>query len=97
MKNSKIRQLKPFILIAVILFNVSGLFAQHKEKELACIGFYNLENLFDTINDPEKFDEEYTPEGKNNWNEKNTMRNYSTCRTLFLYLVKKVALREFRY
>lgn len=70
MKNSKIRQLKPFILIAVILFNVSGLFAQHKEKELACIGFYNLENLFDTINDPEKFDEEYTPEGKNNWNEK---------------------------
>lgn len=33
----------------------------------AVIGFYNLENLFDTINDPNKNDEEFLPEGKNQW------------------------------
>lgn len=38
-----------------------------KPKE-ASVVFYNVENLFDTINDPEKNDEEFTPEGKNAWN-----------------------------
>lgn len=31
------------------------------------IAFYNLENLFDTINDPETFDDDRTPEGKYEW------------------------------
>ena len=31
------------------------------------IGFYNLENLFDTVHDDGKNDWEYTPEGGNNW------------------------------
>lgn len=30
--------------------------------------FYNLENLFDTINDPDKNDEEFLPEGQRKWN-----------------------------
>jgi len=33
------------------------------------IGFYNLENLFDIYDDPAKNDEEFLPEGKNNWTE----------------------------
>lgn len=33
------------------------------------VGFYNLENLFDTYNDPAKNDEEYLPEGANKWTE----------------------------
>ena len=33
------------------------------------VGFYNLENLFDTYNDPAKNDEEFLPEGKNKWTE----------------------------
>ncbi len=33
-----------------------------------CIGFYNVENLFDTINDPRIRDEDFTPEGVNRWN-----------------------------
>lgn len=33
-----------------------------------CVGFYNVENLFDTINDPRTLDEEFTPEGLNRWN-----------------------------
>ena len=38
-------------------------FAQKPHK----VVFYNLENLFDTINDPNKNDEEYLPEGARKW------------------------------
>lgn len=34
------------------------------------IGFYNTENFFDTQDDPEKNDNEYTPEGSRKWTEK---------------------------
>ncbi len=29
--------------------------------------FYNVENLFDTINDPKTSDNEFTPKGRNKW------------------------------
>jgi len=32
------------------------------------IMFYNVENLFDTINDPHKNDEDFLPSGNNHWN-----------------------------
>ena len=35
-----------------------------KKYSLKTIAFYNLENLFDTINQPDTFDEDRTPEGK---------------------------------
>jgi hypothetical protein len=41
--------------------------SQEARYEVACIGFYNLENLFDTLNDPNINDEEFTPEGPRNW------------------------------
>ncbi|MGB0863414.1 MAG: hypothetical protein ACPG19_05600 [Saprospiraceae bacterium] len=31
------------------------------------VGFYNVENLFDTKDEPNKPDEEFTPNGKNKW------------------------------
>ena len=34
------------------------------------ISFYNVENLFDTINDPNTYDDEFTPSGFKKWNEK---------------------------
>ncbi len=34
------------------------------------IAFYNVENLFDTINDPITYDDDRTPEGKDHWTEK---------------------------
>ncbi len=70
MKNFKFNQLGLLVLVASFLLNVNGASAQKKEKEVSCIGFYNLENLFDTIDDPEKRDEDYLPDGKNKWNEK---------------------------
>jgi len=38
-----------------------------KSKNLFTVAFYNLENLFDTINDPNTLDDEYTPEGEKRW------------------------------
>lgn len=39
-------------------------------KNLYTIAFYNLENLFDTVDDPETLDDDFTPEGRKKWNEK---------------------------
>lgn len=36
--------------------------------EISCVAFYNLENLFDTINNEGVNDEEYTPQGSLKWN-----------------------------
>lgn len=33
------------------------------------IAFYNVENLFDTINNPNTFDDDRTPEGKDHWTQ----------------------------
>lgn len=40
----------------------------------ACVAFWNVENLFDTINDPNINDEEFLPGGKNKW----TSERYNT-------------------
>lgn len=34
------------------------------------IGFYNLENLFDTVDDPRSLDDDFTETSDRNWNEK---------------------------
>ena len=38
-----------------------------KEPEIVTIGFYNLENLFDTLDDPDTFDDDFTPDGIKKW------------------------------
>lgn len=42
--------------------------AEKKKMQMYGVAFYNLENLFDTINNNGKYDHEFSPEGKNNWN-----------------------------
>ncbi len=55
-----------FIFLTSQLFNFAS--AQEKQFKVGCIAFYNLENLYDTINDPLTNDEEFTPEGAARWN-----------------------------
>ncbi len=51
----------------VLLFFVSQeIIAQKLQGGI--VAFYNLENLFDTINTPDVRDGEFTPEGSKNWN-----------------------------
>lgn len=60
-----------FPLIVLLLLPYFFLHSQNLEKEkqyyISAVGFYNVENLYDTINDPEKLDEEFLPEGANAW------------------------------
>ncbi|PCJ97620.1 MAG: endonuclease [Flavobacteriaceae bacterium] len=45
-------------------------FKKKKAKKLHTIAFYNLENLFDTKNDPYKLDDDFTPNGFKSWTPK---------------------------
>ena len=59
------KHLKLHSVILILLMAASGLSAQPSSdggKRNYVIGFYNLENLFDTYNDPAKNDEEFLPE-----------------------------------
>ena len=49
------------IVIAFLIVSEKTAFAQKRNYRICAAAFYNLENLFDTINDPEKNDEEFTP------------------------------------
>ncbi len=44
-----------------------------KKLAVAIVGFYNQENLFDTINDPNINDEEFLPNSANHWNTEKYM------------------------
>ncbi len=56
--------------ILFVLFVWIGLQVNCQQKKIKSIlvAFYNIENFFDTINDPTKDDEEFLPDGKNHWN-----------------------------
>lgn len=64
---NKIRLLAQLLCIILLLSSSFSIQAQENKFEVAIIGFYNLENLFDTINDPLKNDEEFLPQGANKW------------------------------
>jgi len=56
--------MKPFLLFALLLIfsNLS------KAQDTRIIGFYNVENLFDTIKSADTWDDEFLPLNKKEWN-----------------------------
>ncbi|RZS99353.1 endonuclease [Aquimarina brevivitae] len=46
-----------------------SLFSHHKSTDLFTIAFYNLENLFDTKNDPHTLDDDFLPTSDKQWND----------------------------
>ncbi len=54
-------RIRNFIAALIIVFAIGSANAQEKKYKVHTVAFYNLENLFDTINQP-NFDEEYTPQ-----------------------------------
>lgn len=65
------------VLAIMLLFVVAGinqLSAQQPKYRVAVVAYYNLENLFDTIDTPEVDDFEFTPQAPNLWNT----QRYST-------------------
>ncbi|MBK9291462.1 MAG: endonuclease/exonuclease/phosphatase family protein [Bacteroidetes bacterium] len=59
-----------FLLLLSLLLGSGKGFAQERQFKVGCIAFYNLENLYDTINDPLTNDEEFTPLGAARWDGK---------------------------
>lgn len=55
--------MKKLIFYALSLLLVSAAFSQQKQYKIATFGFYNLENFYDTINQPNVDDEDFTPNG----------------------------------
>ncbi len=69
-----------WFFLSLMLLSKS-LLSQDIESSRRIIAFYNLENLFDTIDDPDTFDEDYTPSGKLNYTSfdyRRKLRNLSS-------------------
>ncbi len=56
-----------FLPFFLLLLACSSVFSQKKDYKVACVGFYNLENLFDTIDSPDTDDAEFLPNGIRRW------------------------------
>ena len=77
LKNNMNRLLVP---IAFVIITLSNSYAQKSLFKPSLIGFYNLENFYDTINNPNIDDEEFLP---------NSQRHYDT--RVFLDKVNRLA------
>lgn len=67
------------LLLLVLPAKVSA--QEKKQYQLGMVGFYNLENLFDTIDDPNTNDEQFLPNGSYAWSGmkyKNKLHNLAT-------------------
>jgi hypothetical protein len=61
--------IKKGITLFVVLFAMNSVYSQQKKFSVHTVAFYNFENLFDTINNPNN-DEEWLPNGAQNWTSK---------------------------
>lgn len=56
------------MIFVMLSFSASGALRKNSKRNYV-IGFYNLENLFDTYHDEGKRDDDFLPDGKNKWTE----------------------------
>ena len=71
-----------YLIILSILFN-SELIIGQLANDTICVAFWNLENLFDTVDDPDKDDEEFLPDGKKEWiKERLDKKSYNISRVI---------------
>ncbi len=62
------------VIYCLLLFNAGSGYTQGREQspqfyQFRTVAFYNVENLFDTVNDSLVYDDERTPDGKDQWTE----------------------------
>lgn len=70
MKN---QNFKPYYLVLLVLILFAIIISVWPKKQKADLNsltfvFYNVENLFDTLDEPNKNDEEFTPDSEKEWN-----------------------------
>ena len=64
--------MRRLIMALIVALALTGACGQLAAKKIATYGvaFYNLENLFDTINNNGKYDLEFSPKGSYRWDGK---------------------------
>lgn len=67
----------------LILGFLGLLLAGQTQTKPYTVAFYNLENLFDTIDSPDVFDEEFTPSGAKAWNSQKYWKKMSNIEKVF--------------
>lgn len=83
-------KIKTIITAFVALLSMTYVLGQQKHYKVHTIAFYNLENLFDTIRNPEIFDEEFTPKGRGSW----THRKYQQKLTNLSRVIAEIGTNE---
>jgi predicted extracellular nuclease len=83
-----------YFLLFTLLFSgckttISKQNQNNKSEEIYTIAFYNLENLFDTINDPNKNDEDFLPSGKYKWNSDKYLKKQDSIAKIISKLGRK--------
>ncbi|MBC7883923.1 MAG: endonuclease/exonuclease/phosphatase family protein [Saprospiraceae bacterium] len=81
-----------FFIFAFIIVSISIISAQHHDKKynILSVGFYNLENLFDTVDDTLINDEEFLPDGARAW----TAERYQEKLGNMSYVISQIGLPE---
>lgn len=79
--------LRKITLLALSLLMIAPLFAQKRDN--AVIAFYNLENLFDTENDPLINDEQFLPDGDYQWTEERYARKLENMSKVISLIAKE--------
>lgn len=80
------------LLILVFILASCGVAAQNKgsQYKLVSIGFYNLENLFDTVDDTLINDEEFLPAGARAW----TDEKYQEKQANMAYVISQIGVQD---
>lgn len=71
-----------FYRVIVLFFFLWSVTFKVEAISKIAVAFYNVENLFDTIDNPRKNDNDFTPKGKNGWNTKRYSNKISRIATV---------------
>lgn len=69
MKKTSLLLVRSLLIIGFCLLFLPLNAQEKKDYQIATIAFYNVENLLDTLDNPETFDDDRTATGKDAWNE----------------------------
>ena len=80
-------RIKKIIALLFVLFAISSAQSQQKKFMVHTVAFYNFENLFDTINNPNN-DEEWLPEGLQRWTSEKYKKKLENLSTVLMQIGK---------
>ena len=86
-------RIKKVIAILFVISSIFGASAQQKKYVLRTVAFYNFENLFDTINNP-NFDEEWLPNGLQRWTSEKYKQKLENLSTVLMQIGKNDKQQE---